>query len=276
MDPTDKLLNLHLVSDATGETVQAVARACTVQFEGVEPVERIWSLVRTRAHVAKVVAGIAQHPGPVLFSLMDRDLRTVLEDGCRELGVPYTSVLDSAMGMLTRHIGRQSEAVPGRQHELNSAYFSRIAAMDYTLGHDDGQRTDGLNEADIIVLGVSRTSKTPTCLYLANRGLKVANIPLVPGGKLPEGLWKATRPMVVGLVKDPQRLVQVRRNRLRHLSQTELTDYVDLEAVRKEMTEARRLFQKHGWLTIDVTRRSIEETAAAILHHYDERQGLVT
>lgn len=266
--------HMHLVSDATGETVNSVARACLVQFEGIEPIEHTWMLVRTKGQIEKALRGIAADPGPVLFTLVNHDLRTALIDGCRELGVPCIAVLDPIMHALAAHLGLEIRGRPGLQHVLDSDYYERIDAMNFALTSDDGQNGAHLNEADIVLLGVSRTSKTPTCIYLANRGIKAANVPLVPGVPLPPEVFAATHPLIVGLTKDPARLVQVRRNRLRMIAQgSGDTDYTDLDSVRQEVTAARKVFNKNGWLVIDVTRRSIEETAATILTHYARHKG---
>jgi regulator of PEP synthase PpsR (kinase-PPPase family) len=265
--------HLHLVSDSTGDTVHAVARACLVQFENVEAIEHIWSMVRTKTQVERVVHGVAANPGVVLYTLVNENLRNPLLEGCRRHQVPAIPVLDPVIGALASYLGRQSRGLPGQQHLLDSEYFQRIDAMTFALNHDDGQSTWGLDEADVVLVGVSRTSKTPTCIYLANRGIKAANVPIVPGMVLPPELFAAKRPLIVGLTNDPERLIQVRQNRLTMLHQQDRTDYIDLSAVREEVTQARRLFAEHHWTVIDVTRRSIEETAAAILKLLARRHG---
>jgi regulator of PEP synthase PpsR (kinase-PPPase family) len=265
--------HLHLVSDATGDTVHSVARACLVQFEDSEAIEHIWSMVRTKPQIDRVIAGVEANPGVVLFTLVDETLRGPLTDGCRRLGVPAIPVLDPVIGALAAHLGRQSRGLPGQQHLLDNEYFARINAMTFALNHDDGQSSWGLNDADVVLVGVSRTSKTPTCIYLANRGIKAANVPVVPGVPPPPELARATRPLIVGLTNDPERLIQVRRNRLTMLHQDESTDYTDVEAVREEVAQARRLFAENHWPVIDVSRRSIEETAAAILKLLARRHG---
>jgi regulator of PEP synthase PpsR (kinase-PPPase family) len=265
--------HLHLVSDSTGDTVHSVARACLVQFEDAEAIEHIWSMVRTKAQIERVIAGVEANPGVVLFTLVNETLRSALQDGCRRLGVLVIPVLDPVIGALTSHLGRQSRGLPGQQHLLDNEYFARIDAMTFALNHDDGQSSWGLNDADVVLVGVSRTSKTPTCIYLANRGIKAANVPIVPGVALPPELAEATRPLVVGLTNDPERLIQVRRNRLSMLHQDESTDYTDIEAVRSEVMQARRLFAQNHWPVIDVSRRSIEETAASILKLLARRHG---
>jgi [pyruvate, water dikinase]-phosphate phosphotransferase / [pyruvate, water dikinase] kinase len=264
------ILHLHLVSDATGETNHQIARACLVQFDGVRAKEHVWSLVRTRSYLEKVITGLEAHPGPVLFTLVEPELRRRLEEACRRLEVPCISVLDPILSALGSHLGVQSHGRPGRQHEMDAAYFRRIEAMDFTLAHDDGQLVHDLEEADIVVVGVSRTSKTPTSLYLANRGYKTANVPIVPGIDLPDELFHLKNPLVIAFTTDPTRLIQVRRNRVLMLKQREETDYVALERVRKEVSDARRLFERQKWPVIDVTRRSIEETAAAVLQHLEK------
>ena len=265
--------HLHLVSDATGDTVHSVARACLVQFEGAEAIEHIWSMVRTKTQVERIVAAIAAHPGVVLYTLVNETLRQPLIEGCRRLQVPAIPVLDPVIGALASYLGRQSRGLPGQQHLLDSEYFQRIDAMTFALAHDDGQSAFGIDTADVVLVGVSRTSKTPTCIYLANRGIKAANVPVVPGMPLPPELLVAKQPLIVGLTNDPERLIQVRKNRLSMLHQDERTDYTDIEAVREEVANARRLFAEHHWPVIDVTRRSIEETAAAILKLLARRHG---
>lgn len=268
--------HLHLVSDATGETVHSVARACFVQFEGVEAIEHHWLLVRTIGQVDKILKNVRENPGVVMFTIVESDLRNALETGCRRIQVPCISVLDPIIQVLASYLGREIRGQSGRQHVMDAEYFDRIDAMTYTLNHDDGQATHDLKSADIVLVGVSRTSKTPTCIYLANRGMRAANVPVVPDVTLPSELIElggTDGPLIVGLTKDPHRLVQVRRNRLRLLSHDADTDYVDPETVRAEVAMARRVFADHDWPVIDVTRRSIEETAATILQLYERRSG---
>jgi regulator of PEP synthase PpsR (kinase-PPPase family) len=262
--------HLHLVSDATGETINSVARACMVQFEGIEPIEHVWSLIRTKGQMVKALTGIETDPGPVLFTLVNEALRDQLLDGCRDLDVPCVPVLDPVIHRLAACFGVEIAGQPGLQHALDAEYFGRMDAMNFALTHDDGQIPREIDKADVILVGVSRTSKTPTCIYLANRGLKAANVPVVPNCPLPGGLLESKLALIVGLTKDPERLVQVRRNRLRMIAQgQDDTDYVDLESVREEVAFARKLCQKHDWPIIDVSRRSIEETAATIMNLYN-------
>ena len=270
--PTTREFNIHLVSDSTGETVITVARACLVQFNDLKPNEFVWPLVRTRAQVEEVIAGIVAHPGFVLFTLVNREVRAALEEGCRRSQVPCVAMLDPIFDALSHFLGSEMQQRPGRQHMLDAEYFERIDAMQYVLGHDDGQATWDLEQADVILVGVSRSSKTPTCIYLANRGVRAANVPVVPGVPLPEAVSTAKRPLVVGLTKEPKRLIQIRRSRLRMINENAETDYVDPERVFEEVMEARRLFAHHGWPVIDVTRRSVEETAASILQMLKRRK----
>lgn len=260
--------HLHLVSDSTGETIRSVARACLVQFENVNPTEHLWPMARTPAAMEQVLEDIASHPGPVVFTLVDDDLREQLIDGCRVLKVPYISVLDPIIAAFGNFLDAQPSHRIGGQHALDAEYFQRIAAMDWAMAHDDGQQTWEIDQSDIILVGVSRTSKTPTCLYLANRGIRVANIPFVPGVELPEILDHIKGPLIIGLTNDPKRLVEIRRARLSSLQENTETAYVDPEMVKEELTGARRYFSKRGWPVIDVTRRSIEESATAIVALY--------
>ncbi len=268
-----KRFHLHLVSDATGETINSVARAVIAQFEDVEAVEHFWSLVRSERQIDNVLAAIKETPGVVLFTLVDKTLRDRLERGCHRLGVPSVPVLEPVIEVLSAHIGSKVSGQPGRQHLLDAEYFTRIDAMHFVLAHDDGQSVHDLEDADVVLVGVSRTSKTPTCFYLANRGIKAANVPVVPGAPLPPEVEALTRPLVLGLTITPERLVEIRRNRLRMLRQDAETDYVDLERVTEEVLAARRLFAKQRWPVIDVTRRSIEEVAAAILQQLAKHNG---
>lgn len=265
-------INLHLVSDATGETLNAIARATTVQFEQANIVYHRWSLIRTRFQLHRVLEGIEHEPGPVLTTLVDRALRGELGVMCQRLNILVVNVLDPVMNLLQDYLGEQAAARPGRQYALNADYFQRIDAMHYVLSHDDGQAAAGLAEAAVILVGVSRSSKTPTCFYLANRGIKAANVPLVPNLSLPSILDNPDCP-VIGLTLDPQALIEIRRFRLRmivaggteHPARKATTNYVDEDAVRAELLWARRLCATRGWPVIDVTRRSIEETAATVL-----------
>jgi regulator of PEP synthase PpsR (kinase-PPPase family) len=273
-DAPSSRFHLHLVSDATGETLNSITRACLVQFEDADPIEHSWTLIRTTGQMQKVLQGIQQNRGLVLYTIVDDKLRNLLVSSCRDLGVPVVPVLDPVMTALAGHFGKTARGLSGRQHLMDQDYFNRIEAMDYALSHDDGQSARNLEEADVVLIGVSRSSKTPTCVYLANRGIRAANVPIVPGCPLPSELFHVKRPLVVGLTKDPGQLVQIRKNRLQMIAKDEDSDYVDLAAVREEVVQARRLCVEHGWHVLDVTRRSIEETAATIIQLLQEHRQL--
>lgn len=266
--------HLHLVSDSTGETLSAVSKAALVQFESADPVEHLWTMVRNHVQVDRVIDGITANPGLVMLTIVDHNVREPLQEACRQLQVPCVSVLDPVIAGLANYLGVDAGEMPGRQHVMDAEYFGRIDAIHYCLSHDDGQGMQNLAQADVVLVGVSRTSKTPTCIYLANRGIKAANVPIVPGIPLPDEVGNVNDALVVGLTASPERLVQIRRNRLLSLNQSDETDYVDLMAVKDEVAQARRLFAQKGWPAIDVTRRSIEETAAAILNLYTRRAEL--
>ncbi|MEE2760771.1 MAG: pyruvate, water dikinase regulatory protein [Pseudomonadota bacterium] len=257
--------HLHLISDATGETVQSVARACLVQFENVKPTENLWTLVRTEGQLEKVIVGIKENPGFVLYTLVDPMMRTRLHETCQRIQVPCVSVLQPIMSAFGGYLNIKQQARPGRQHVLDNEYFARISSMDFAMSHDDGQSTWNLEEADVVLVGVSRTSKTPTCIYLANRGIKAANFPIILGMKVPEELFALKKPLVVGLIKETGSLVQIRRNRLRMLNEGDTSEYADPDTVAEEVKFANRIIAGPGWPVIDVTRRSIEETAASIM-----------
>jgi [pyruvate, water dikinase]-phosphate phosphotransferase / [pyruvate, water dikinase] kinase len=260
--------HIHLVSDSTGETIETLARACISQFQGITVCENVWTLVRTTGQVTKILNGVKKHPGVVIFTMVDQGLRRSLEEGCQILGVPCIAVLDPIFEAFRTHFQAKATFKPGLQHEMDQHYFDRIEAMHFALAHDDGHSSHEMCKADIILLGVSRSSKTPTCVYLANKGLKAANIPIVPQCPLPVDLTdpKYAKCLIVGLTNDPKRLVQVRKNRLSMLNETTKTDYVDLDTVVKEIAFARKLCTKNGWPMIDVSRKSIEETATAIIN----------
>lgn len=265
-------INFHLVSDSTGETVSSVTRAALAQFEGIEAAEYHWPLVRSKTQLEKVMEGIRMHPGMVLYTLVEPDLRDYLKQACKQLKVPCVAVLGRVVKELSEFLGQGTVAQVGRQHELDEHYFQRMDAINFTLAHDDGQAHWNLKEADIILVGPSRTSKTPTCIYLAYRGYKAANVPLVPEAPIPPQLAEVKGPFIIGLTIHPETLVQIRKTRLMTMQENEETAYADLEIVKQEVLSARRLFTKHQWPVIDVTRRSVEETSAAIIQMYNTRK----
>jgi hypothetical protein len=265
--------HVHLVSDSTGETLNAMAKAVVARFDGIIPIEHIYALVRSPRQMERVLEEIDAAPGVVLHTLVDTELRAQLEQGCRRLDMPQIAALDPLVGALSRYLGAALSTRVGAQHALDHEYFNRIAALDFAMAHDDGQgTTEQLEQADVVLTGVSRTSKTPTCIYLAHRGIRAANVPLVPGQEDGERLTTLKRPLVVGLTVSPDRLVQIRRNRLEGLNADRASSYVDQDAVREETIKARRAFERRGWPVIDVTRRSVEETAAAVVNLLQERR----
>ena len=273
MKPVGGYFHLHLISDSTGETLITVSRAAAAQYTKVTPVEHVHPLIRTSKQLDRALNEIEESPGIVLYTLLEKNLVDRLEEKCRTLGVPCLSILGPVLHLFQAYLGAESTHKVGAQHTLNADYFRRIDALNYTMMHDDGQQADDLEEADVLLIGVSRTSKTPTSIYLANRGVKTANIPLVPGVPLPAGIEQLKRPLVVGLYASAERIVQIRENRLLGLKAHRDGDkYIDRDAVAEEVAASRRLCAKHNWPLIDVTRRSIEETAAAVLALLGERR----
>lgn len=266
-------LHLHLLSDSTGETLEMIAKAALSQFADVEVERHFWPMVRSQQHLDRIMGDITAFPGLVVFTLVNTEIRQRLETACGEANLPAVSALDAVTDCLSRVLGQEQLHRPGRQHQMDDAYFRRVEAIQFTIAHDDGLLWEEWEEADIILAGVSRTSKTPTSIYLANRGYRVANIPVVPQSPPPQALFRLKRPMVVGLTTSPDRLVQVRRNRLLQLNQAPETDYVDKERVDDEVRYARRMFADNNWPVIDVTRRSIEESAAAVINLFNERRS---
>ena len=264
-------LHIHLLSDSTGETLDMVANACLAQFDEVEAIRHPWPMVRSEGHLDRVLDDVERRPGLVLYTVVNQTIRKELERKCRQRKINAVSVLDPVLDALAALSGQQAKGRAGRQHVLDAAYFARVDAIQFTIAHDDGVGSENWEEADIVLVGVSRTSKTPTSIYLANRGYKVANVPLVPQSPPPPNLFTLRHPLIVGLTTNPERLIQIRRNRLLSLNQAPETDYVDVEAVNAELAFARRMFADKGWPVIDVTRRSIEESALAIAQLHSER-----
>ncbi len=268
-----KRFHLHLLSDSTGETLENIAKAALAQFDAADDVvKHFWPMVRSETHLDRILVDVTANPGLVLFTLVNRDTRRKLETRCLALGLPAVAALDAVSDAMSNMLGQEAKARPGRQHVMDAAYFARVDAIQFTIAHDDGLNSQNWEEADILLAGVSRTSKTPTSIYLANRGFKTANIPIVPQSPPPANLFTLKHPLVVGLVTSAERLIQVRRNRLLSLNQAPDTDYVDEEMVKAEVTAARRMFADNDWPVLDVTRRSIEESAAAIINLFNERE----
>lgn len=266
MNKSRHYFHLHLVSDSTGETLMTVARAATVQYENVQEIEHVYPLVRSQKQLDRVISEIEKAPGIVLYTLVDQEIAGRLERKCRELSVPFVNILDPVFAVFQSYLNVTQTHRVGGQHEMDAEYFSRMEALNYTMMHDDGQIWDDLESADIVLVGISRTSKTPTCIYLANRGFKAANVPLVPGIPLPDSVKKLSNPMVVGLIASAERIQQIRRNRVLSLNSESYNDtYVDRKEISQEINMTRRLCSDQNWPLIDVSRRSVEETAAEIL-----------
>jgi len=267
--------HVHLVSDSTGETLNAMARAVCARFNNVLPIEHIYALVRSQRQLSRALEEIANAPGVVLHTIVDTSLRGQLEQGCLKLDMPCIGALDPLVSVLSWYLGAPLSMRVGAQYALDTDYFNRMDALSYALGHDDGQGGQDLERADVVLVGVSRTSKTPTCIYLAHRGVRAANVPLVPSAELPDGLFTLKGVPIVGLTVSPDRLVQLRRNRLRGHKEIRNSTYIDNDAVRAETVGARRLFERQGWPVIDVTRRSVEETAAAVINIISGGRGQI-
>jgi len=259
--------HVHLVSDSTGETLVGTMKASTAQFKNATALEHLHSLVRSEEQMENTLEDIENRPGVVLYTLLNPERRRMLEDRCAKLNIPAVSILDPSLAMLGRYLGAPVEQAIAAQHNLDSDYYDRIAALDFAMVHDDGQNQAGLVDADIILLGVSRTSKTPTSIYLANRGYKTGNIPLVPTAPWPHLIETYENVFIVGLFASPSRIVQIRQQRIDNL-RADQSDYTDESSVREEMQKAKRMFIKKGYPVVDVTRRSIEETAAQIINLY--------
>lgn len=272
-EPISTYFNVHLVSDSTGETLAGVMRATCAQFDNILPVEHSYFLVRSIRQLERVLKEIEAAPGVVMFTLSNLEHRAVLESRCAELGMPFVAVLDPVLDVTSRYLGQDLNHKVGASRKLNAEYFKRIDALDFAMYHDDGQQVVELRDADVILVGVSRTSKTPTSVYLAHRGVKAANVPFVPNVPLPPELFAMNHPLVVGLTISADRLVHVRKNRLAAMKETRAGSYTDEDEVRREVMDAQKLFEKEGWPTIDVSRRSIEETAAAVLNLLAEHRG---
>lgn len=264
---------LYLVSHASGELVEMLARNAVAHLDGVEVERRLWKMVRSLGQVPDILASIGERRGFVVHSVSDQVIRRALEDGCYALHVPCLFALEPLVATLAAHYGVPVHFRGSAREVMDDDYFRRVEAMKYTLSHDDGLAADNLEDADVVLVGVSRATKTPTCMYLASRGIKAANVPLVPGVPLPDGVLKAKHPIIVGLTINPEHLAKVREGRLKRLHEDETTDYAELDAVMREVREARRLYARHHWPVIDVTQRSIEQTAAYIMKMLKKHRG---
>ncbi len=260
-----------MISDSTGETLIEVMHASVAQFDNVEPIEHLFALVRSAKQLERALKHISEYPGIVMYTLMNQDVRRQLEDFCARLDIPAIAVLDPTTATLSAYLGAPMRGKVGAQRTLDAEYYQRIEAMNYSMAHDDGQGED-FASADVILLGISRTSKTPTSVYLGHRGIRAANIPLVPNVPLPDEIYGLKKPLIIGLTASPDRIIQIRRNRLLNLNEDRSTDYVNDAAVKEEVIFAKRLFARYGWPSIDVTRRSIEETAAKVINLLNEHK----
>lgn len=267
--------HIHMISDSTGETIASALRATVSMFEDVRVSYRRHVMIRSHESLDAALAIVAEQPGLVFHTVVEADLRARLERGCHEIGVTAVPFLDPLLSTLTAYFSKSAAMRPGAQHAVDERYYARVAALDFALAYDDGHLAERLREADAVLIGVSRTSKTPTCVYLAGRGIKAANIPLIPGQEPPAALLELgdKGPVVIGLTAKPSRLAQIRENRLLSLSHENASEYADLEAIKREVVEARQLMDRLGCPVIDVTRRSIEETAAAIRQLVEERKA---
>ena len=266
-----KEINIHLVSDSTGETIENTVSATISQFPDVNRKEYFWPMTRTEDQIKDITENLKKNPGLVVFSIVDDKNRALLEDSCKSMNMPYVSPLDSLLNTLKEILALSETKITGVQHKLDENYFRRIDAFEFAVQHDDGQRISSMSDADIILVGVSRTSKTPTSIYLANKGFKVANIPLVANTQLPEELFVFKKPIIIGLIKDPRSLMQVRQTRLKMMGEKTQTSYDDINHIKFEISQARLIFTKYAWPSVDVSRRSVEETSASIIKIYNER-----
>lgn len=258
--------HLHLISDATGETLLAAGRAASAQYKDARAIEHIYPLIRTERQLNKVFEEIDQEPGIVLYTVVDQKLARMIDERAAAMGLPCVSVLEPVLTVFQSYLGTPAGRRVGAQHVLDAQYFRRIDALNFTMEHDDGQLPPDMEDADVVLVGISRTSKTPTSIYLANRGIKTANIPIVLGVPMPESLIRARHPLVVGLVATAERISQVRQNRLLGVTVGyDAQSYVDRAVIAEELAYARQICTRHNWPMIDVSRRSIEETAAAIV-----------
>jgi [pyruvate, water dikinase]-phosphate phosphotransferase / [pyruvate, water dikinase] kinase len=266
--------HLHLVSDSTGETLTTIAKAAAVQYRQVRPIEHVYPLIRNAKQLARVLKEIEQAPGIVLYTLVNPELCAEIERGCKAMKIPALPVLQPIMSVFEAYLGTAQTPIVAGQHVVDADYFRRIDALNFTMAHDDGRLPDDLNQADIILLGISRTSKTPTSIYLAQRGFKTANVPLVPGIDPPGQLSNQKHSaFVVGLIASPERIAEIRRHRVTMMGRHDIDSYVDRQSIAEEINGSKQLFARHGWPMIDVTRRSVEETAAQIIKLMQDRDA---
>jgi len=258
---------IYLISDSTGETLDRIFLALKAQFLNIEYKIHSYSFTRTENQILKILEGAQKNPNSIiLYTIVDNNLAKYLANVSEDKKIPCFGVLGNLILNFSKILNQKATHEPSGQHILNEEYYNRIEAIQFTMNHDDGNLINEIDKSDIILVGVSRTSKTPTSIYLANKGFKTSNIPLVNENSLPEKLKKSPQmTCVVGLSTEPQRLVDLRKNRMNSLRETENIKYTNLENIKKEVLDAKKTFQKYKWPLIDVTRKSVEETAASII-----------
>ena len=258
---------IYLISDSTGETIDRIFIALKSQFPDFKYNINNFSFTRTQNQIKEIIKNAKNSKNTILlYTLVDNNLSEYLLKHARVNNIPCFGVLGELISNFSMLLKQKSLNIPSRQHKLNDEYYDRVEAIQFTIRHDDGKETDDIEESDIIILGVSRTSKTPTSIYLANRGYKTSNIPLVNEKSIPEKIKKHNKKIcIVGLTTDPERLIDLRKNRMRSLKERENTNYTNIKMISNEVKLAKETFKKFNWPVIDVTRKSVEETAAAII-----------
>ena len=258
--------NVYLVSDSTGETLDRIFLSLKSQFSSFEYDKKEFAFIRTEQQIDKIIKECnTANNSLILYTIVETKLAKYIANQSEKNNVPCFGILGNLILSFSKLLNQKAAHKPSAQHVLDDDYYKRIEAIQFTMSHDDGKRVDDVNKADVILLGVSRTSKTPTSIYLANRGYKTINIPLVLDQKIPEDLKVNKRACIIGLVADPERLADIRRNRVAIMKDHKLKEYTDLNYIKKEIDDSKTLFKKNNWPIIDVTRRSVEETAASIL-----------
>ena len=262
---------IYLISDSTGETLDRIFLAIKAQFQNIDYKIHTFSFTRTENQIKKILSSVKKNSNPIiLYSIVDSNLAKYLANASSDKNIPCFGVLGDLILSFSKLLNQKASHQPSGQHIMNEEYYKRIAAIQFTMNHDDGNLVKEINKSDIILLGVSRTSKTPTSIYLANKGFKTSNIPLVNENSVPKTLKENPKiACVVGLSTEPERLVDIRKNRMNSLKETENKSYTDLEKIRKEVDEAKKTFKKYKWPLIDVTRKSVEETAASVIKIYE-------
>ena len=263
--------DIYLISDSTGETLERIFLAIKAQFKNFDYKTHFYSFTRTENQISKILEVSEKNSNSiVLYTIVENKLAKHLSDECNKKNIPCFGILGDLIISFSKLLDQKALNVPSRQHIMDDEYYKKIEAIQFTMNHDDGNSLDDIEKSDIILLGVSRTSKTPTSIYLANKGMKITNIPLVNENSVPDILKKnPQKKCIVGLTAEPDRLVDLRKNRMQSIKDNESTEYTNLDKVQKEMEDARKLFQKYKWPSIDVTRKSVEETAASVLKIHD-------